>query len=648
MIGVALMLAGAQTAWAHQDPPNSPSTGVTLSITAYRADCVTPIGGSAINQCETVCYDAMLSWANPPNAAIEGGTLCINPPAPALPTCFGAGFPATLPIPCLGGTMSDPALPNPGGPGDTCTVGVNSYTTTKVLYTAVVATCATAPAPPTTITTNAVYSGGIAHNGTPDGTGVGASTPSTIPVVCCALNSGECKADDFCDPTLLFGLNNSRKGTCAVGANDPESTVCTDTDGNLCTTAGCDFATGLCDQAHVPVICTDDGNLCNGVEACNPANGLCDQPNAPESTVCPDTDGNLCTTAGCDFATGACDQAHVPVVCVDPICTECNTGTGVCDPIDPVPAECGVPGNEICRTPGFWGTHGGTEKEGNSTNITQALLDAYNNANDPDLTICGRVINNTDAGNVNSALEAICVSPKGDSRLQLARQLTAAALNCIITNSGDGIDACVSLTGAVCDGVSVEGIFEGCNQACVFGNVSFDYDHDNDVSTPPVSVSCISAIDCFNGGGVFDPSDGSCDEAIVESCHDRDLDNGCFDFQPPGAAGSPRECNEARKNDITVPPPPLVNECVKEAVCGAAAVCGTTETCEGACFFTAAGNTRCFTGEFGCTQPACVTDADCPANFACSNTCCGLQCAPLCGTPFPLGAPAGGLSSSIQ
>jgi len=80
-----------------------------------------------------------------------------------------------------------------------------------------------------------------------------------------------------------------------------------------------------------------------------------------------------------------------------------------------------------------------------------------------------------------------------------------------------------------------------------------------------------------------------------------------------------------------------VDECFKEAACAAAQVC-TDGAC--ACFFTAAGNTRCFAGEFSCgSNPACVTDADCAAGFACSNTCCGLECTPLCG-PAAAAAPA--------
>jgi Bacterial Ig-like domain (group 1) len=213
----------------------------------------------------------------------------------------------------------------------------------------------------------------------------------------------------------------------------------------------------------------------------------------------------------------------------------------------------GAPGVTICRTPGFWGTHGGEEKS-ISVNITLALLEAYNAVNEPDLTICGQTITNTDVGSVNSALEAICVNKIGESNglLQLARQLTAAALNCIITNSQepDG-EACPSagLTGAVCDTVSIEDIFNACNDACAAGETTVEIDGE--------TVGCIGAIDCFNNGGSFEFVDALGEFVCVEvadSCHDRALDQGCFDFEPPGSAGSPGACNDARKNDVNILP----------------------------------------------------------------------------------------------
>lgn len=116
----------------------------------------------------------------------------------------------------------------------------------------------------------------------------------------CPSDGNVCNGPESCDAVL----------GCVSGPNAANSTVCGDTDGNACTTAGCDGA-GSCNQNHVTVTCTDDGQVCNGPEACNPANGQCESgPDADPSTVCGDTDGIACTAAGCD-GLGTCDQDHI-------------------------------------------------------------------------------------------------------------------------------------------------------------------------------------------------------------------------------------------------------------------------------------------------------------------------------------------------
>src|SRR5207248_199684 len=67
------------------------------------------------------------------------------------------------------------------------------------------------------------------------------------------------------------------------------STPCTDTDGNTCTTVGCEASgdLGVCVQTHMF---------------------------ASNSTPCADTDSNACTTAGCN-GQGVCDQGHSTKVC---------------------------------------------------------------------------------------------------------------------------------------------------------------------------------------------------------------------------------------------------------------------------------------------------------------------------------------------
>ncbi len=224
-------------------------------------------------------------------------------------------------------------------------------------------------------------------------------------------------------------------------------------------------------------------------------------------------------------------------------------------------AECSIPPcrEEICRTPGFWGTHAGTEKP-RSQNITQAVI----NKGGP-LQVCGEIIDNTMIGCGDSALEAICVSVKGTQQLQLVRQLTAAALNCIMSNGN-----------ADCSGVSIDQIFADCNSVCK-GDTVAGWD----------IGKCIGAIDCFNNGGIYKDGfcqTGTCSNDPSKPCNEDDLSNcgvsnpfiawlqnvscvplegNCHErelcnedvglcFEPPGPAGSSRACNEARKNSCYV------------------------------------------------------------------------------------------------
>jgi hypothetical protein len=281
--------------------------------------------------------------------------------------------------------------------------------------------------------------------------------------------------------------------------------------------------------------------------------GGCDNPNLPVSTECTD-DGDVCFAAGCD-GNGVCVQDHVDnSACPDdPDCQFCDPVDG-CILIDPQPDICVDDGR--CRTPGFWGARGGIEKAPKSQNITQAVIDQAILENGSGLPVCGIYIDNTDLLSNMSAIEAMCVSVKGVTERQLVRQLTAAALNCVLGECNAEHTAMLAGCNAVCDsGVGDAGM-------------------------------CIDALDCFNNGGDWDGSTcitgagfcaGSaepCDDVNTcvemgdfclpdETCHDRDLcpdldDDGDingsdFCFEPPGPASSPRKCNAARKNDVYVP-----------------------------------------------------------------------------------------------
>ena len=71
-------------------------------------------------------------------------------------------------------------------------------------------------------------------------------------------------------------------------------------------------------------------------------------------------------------------------------------------------------GGAFTRTVGFYKTHPA---------ITESILSSHG-----PLTVCGQVVLDVDIGHAHSALEIMCVTPQGDVRLQLARQLMAAAL----------------------------------------------------------------------------------------------------------------------------------------------------------------------------------------------------------------------------
>ena len=161
----------------------------------------------------------------------------------------------------------------------------------------------------------------------------------------------------------------------------------------------------------------------------------------------------------------------------------------------------------VCRTPGFWGTHAadGTDnpRKPKANNITQYFLDQAGG-----LTICGTYLDNTDAGNQHSALEALCVAPRGEQRLQLGRQLTAAYLNC-------QIELCPA---------SVLDLLDSCNEACV-------------LDSPDVGP-CIEAVDAFNNG-VSD---------LAPGCHDLSIPQ----FQPPGPAGSGNLCGSVNTNGCDI------------------------------------------------------------------------------------------------
>jgi len=144
-------------------------------------------------------------------------------------------------------------------------------------------------------------------------------------------------------------------------------------------------------------------------------------------------------------------------------------------------------------------------KKQNSNNITQFFLNQIQ-----PLVICGTLINNTQISppSQHSAIEAICVSPRGDQRLQLGRQLTAAYLNC-------QVETCPA---------AVLALLDGCNLACT--------NNTSDVG------ACIEDVDAFNNGI----------SNLAPGCHDRNIPG----FQPPGPAATGQVCGAAHNNGCDI------------------------------------------------------------------------------------------------
>src|SRR5206468_2787982 len=164
-----------------------------------------------------------------------------------------------------------------------------------------------------------VLSGGHADAECDNGGASGVSQSSGI-FTCPSCTVDQCNLG--CDTTT---------GTCTP---QQASTPCADTDGNACTTAGCN-GQGVCDQNHSAKVCPP-ADECN--QGCDTTSGQC----TPQtSTPCTDTDGNTCTTAGCEASgdLGVCVQTHMfasnSTPCADTDSNACTTagcnGQGVCD-----------------------------------------------------------------------------------------------------------------------------------------------------------------------------------------------------------------------------------------------------------------------------------------------------------------------------
>jgi hypothetical protein len=311
---------------AHTDPPNANATGVTIEIVAFRSDASTPVlasdigfGQGVISECEQIFYQATLRWAGGTNASFEAGNWSLTTPDGVV-NDLGS-------VPCIGDPVTstdDPDSGNNNGRG-LCFGTPGFINSVQISYTVTPADIMAG-----TVAANTTYENGWAHLGDTDVFPVGATTPLPLTVATCDAPATECMQAEVCNPTTFL----------CDQLPEPDSTPCTDTDQNVCTTAGCEM--GACVQDHV----INEGATCDpgtpfdpecSSAACD-ATAVCVITPGEESTPCTDTDGNVCTVAGCDDA-GVCDQDHIfpdSTPCPDTDDNECTVagcnGAGACDP----------------------------------------------------------------------------------------------------------------------------------------------------------------------------------------------------------------------------------------------------------------------------------------------------------------------------
>ena len=471
---------------------------------------------------------------------VSGNAVCCA--GPVLPCFIGPGG-STATIPNVVSGCGDLSLPGTGTPG--------KVFFKDTAYTTVLADAGSLPDSATIQVADLCNAPGTSGCNVAQ-TGVSFSATSLV-----------CGSANECAPSTC--TENTPSGTCQTipVTCDDQCQTCDTADGVCKTTVTCDDKCQTCDSADG--VCKTTVTCSDKCQTCDSADGVC------KTTV---TCSDKCQT--CDSADGVCKttvtcEPNLPDSC-------CDSATGECTPNLAGHPECATAA-AICRTPGFWGTHGcpctngGCEKTKGvgSQNITQDVI----NACDP-ISVCGQAITNTCLGSPSSAVEAICVSPRGDISLQLIRQLTSMALNC-----------CISGFKPDCSGdTNLGNLFGECNGICQGGT-------DNTLTVQ----SCVEQIDCFNNGGVFtddfcqtgtcangDPCNGetACADLstctpLPNNCHDRALCQTttvdstlipgelCFDANAagvscadapsgaictgqPGAAGSSKECNNAIKN----------------------------------------------------------------------------------------------------
>lgn len=164
--------------------------------------------------------------------------------------------------------------------------------------------------------------GACLYDDAEDATGCTDADPCTLRERCAG---GVCGAGAIlpCEDGNPCTTEECRSGIgCQTVAVDPQCEPCTTAgqcnDGNPCTTETC--VGGRCARAANTALC-DDGLVCTSGDQCT--GGTC----AGAPVVCPD-DGNACTRAACEPATGRCRSVRLETA----TCAAGGCGDGVVDP----------------------------------------------------------------------------------------------------------------------------------------------------------------------------------------------------------------------------------------------------------------------------------------------------------------------------
>jgi hypothetical protein len=407
-----------------------------------------------------------------------------------------------------------------------------------------------------------------------------------------AVNDGNCDnglycdGDEFCDPQL-----DCQDGpdpdcddgvSCTVDACNEDTDSCDNTpDDGFCNDGQYCNGEETCDplddcQAGTPPVC-DDGVGCTD-DACNedtdscdfiPDDGNCDDGIACTEDVCDVLDdcqalpsdencddGVYCTVDTCDPSSLDADLDGCVISPDDGLCDDdplrdrsiCTLEACLPDDEDAAPSGClftldpDASGDpicelEICRTPGFWGTHPG---------IVEQLLGSG-------ITVCGIPVLDILVDSPNSAIEGLCTRPRGSMEIKAVRNLITTALNCIMIN-GD----------ATCAGTTVGELFADLDSVCASGSRGGlnELSRKLDCWNNGGDLSLWDTYGCVTGfcDGIPDPDyfcsgdkncggdRGSC-VPFPDSCHEQPLVNLAlgWNFEPSGIWADPRPCRGARQ-----------------------------------------------------------------------------------------------------